>query len=64
MTATLAVRERTAHRMTCDVTLTDAAGRVVAQIDGCENTVDASLRAAFRESVRGGDAARTAGVGR
>jgi acyl transferase domain-containing protein/NAD(P)-dependent dehydrogenase (short-subunit alcohol dehydrogenase family) len=49
VTAVLDVRESSSQRLVADVTLLDAAGdsSIVARLEGCAWTVDASLRAAF-----------------
>ncbi|MBU0616332.1 MAG: SDR family oxidoreductase [Planctomycetes bacterium] len=47
VTAVLEVGETGPHRLAGRITFVDAEGRVVAQSEGCEWTVDASLRRAF-----------------
>ncbi len=51
VTAALEVREQSTHRMTADITFLDAAGTVVARMEGYEWTVDPSLREAFGHEV-------------
>ena len=47
MTTVLEVDEAGQHRLAGRITFVDADGRVVARSEGCEWTVDASLRQAF-----------------
>ena len=50
VTAVMAVREATPHKLTCDFTFLDGAGGVLAQLTGYEAVVDASLERAFQKT--------------
>lgn len=56
VTAALEVRKSARHQLVADVAFLDARGEPIAQAEGIEWTVDASLRAAFTGAQAGGGA--------